>query len=244
MTGWTYNVSPYKRRVGVQQKYSQNGAWTSGDGKVSSRTIQLSQDLTAKNDTDYMTLIESIAGLFYDDYTPFYLHDTDIGRRARVELESINETWSHGVERRMTRITVNLIMLDAFFENNNVQTISWLNAANLGTKLVTNSGLVDAFPVITVTALANNAEFSIINQETQDSITIGTNLFTTGIVIIIDCVNGTVTLSDGVTDLDISYAIADGTGFIFFDRGDNLLEYQSIYGNVDISIEYRPLYLF
>ena len=244
LTGWTYNISPYKRRVGVQQKYSQNGAWTSGDGKVSSRTIQVSQDLAAKNDTDYMTLIEGIAGIFYDDYAPFYLHDTDTGRRARVELESINETWSHGTERRLTRITINLIMLDAFFENNLVESISWLNVANTNTKIITNSGLVDAFPVITVTALADNAEFSIINQNTEDSITIGTNLFTTGIIVTIDCVNGNVTLSDGVTEIDISYAIADGTGFIFFDLDANVLEYQSIYGNVNINIEYRPLYLF
>jgi len=244
LTGWTMSTGAFKRRIGVQQRYGRDGAYISGDRKVSSRTIQLSHDLSAENDTDYTTQIEAIMGIFYDDSAPFYLVDTDRNVRAEIELDSINEVWSKGTEKRVVTVTINLILLESYFENYNVGTVVWANAANNSTKLITNVGAADVFPVITIVAQGNNFEFSIINQRTLDTIKIGTNLFVLGTTITIDCQNGTVYIDDTITRTEISSAIGDGTGFIYLDLGDNTLQYQSVYGNADITIEYRPRYAF
>lgn len=244
LPGWTYELDPLRRRIGAQPKYGQDGVYITGDGKVSERKMKLSNVITATNDTDYITQINALQGIFYDDFGPFYLVDTDRGVRALIELESIAEVWSHGTERRVTRIDMGVIMVDSYFENFNVSTSTYLNVATTNTFLITNSGLVDAFPIIKVTAKATINEFTLINQRTQDQITIGTTAFVTNTVITIDCIDGTAKLDDGITITDISYAIADGTGFIYFDLGDNTIEYQSLYGNVDITVEYRPRYAF
>lgn len=241
---WTYNASAYKRRVTAQPKYGQSGAYTVGDGKVSSRTIRLFSNRAYKTDASYTTYLQTITGIFYDDYGPFYLVDTDRGVRTRIELESINEQWEFGKERRIIGLDINLIMLSGFFEAFLEDSVSWVNVATGNTKLITNIGRADVFPIITVTALADINEFTLTNERTQDAITIGTTAFVTNTVITIDCVNGKATLYDGITTTDIGYAVADGTGFFYFDLGDNTLRYNSLYGNVTMSIKYRPKYAF
>lgn len=243
-TGWTMDTSNLKRRLGVQQRYGRDGGFLTGDKKVSTRTIQLQHEITATNDTDYNTQIQNIHGIFYDDYAPFYLIDTDRNIRAEIELDSIAENWSKGVERRLVSITINLILLESYFENLNATSVVWTNAATGNTKLITNVGAVDAYPFITITPATNNPEFHIINQRTQDKISIGTIAFIAGTTIEIDCINGTVYLDNGITRTEISSAIGDGTGFFYFDLGDNTLEYQSPYSNADLTIEYRPRYAF
>jgi phage-related protein len=244
LPGWTLTIGQYKRRLGVSQRYGREGAKITGDRKVSSRTLTLQKDFGTSNDDDYNDLIESVHGIFYDDYSPFYLVDTDRQVRANIELDSINPTWTKGLEKRKTSIQLQFIMIDSYFENYNVSTENWANAADSDTYLVTNIGAVDAFPIITITAQGDNFEFTILNQRTEGLITIGTNAFVLGTTIEIDCQNGTIYLDDTITRTEISHAIADGTGFFWFDLGDNTLEYQSIYGNADIVIEYRPRYAF
>jgi phage-related protein len=241
---WTQNTGNFKRRLGVQQRYGRDGAWISGDRKVSSRTIQLQHDITAETDLAYTTQIEALMRIFYDDLAPFYLVDTDRETRAQIELDSISESWAKGLEKRLVSITINLIMIDAYFENFNESSEVWANAANTNTRIINNVGAVDAYPVFIITALADNFEFSILNNRTQDKITIGTALFVAGAIITVDCQNGTIYLDDGLSQTEISYAIADGTGFLYLDLLDNELEYQSIFGNVDIQIKYRPRYAF
>jgi len=244
LPGWTYNVSAFKKRSGIQQRFGQDGAWISGDQKISSRTLTLNHEIAAVSDTDYDAQIAAITAILYDDLSPFYFSDLDAGMRALVELDSINPTWQKGLEKRLASIQISLIMLDAYFENINVSTQNWTGATPNSTFNINNVSAVDVYPIITITPAANNLLFSIVNQTTQDSISISSAAFVPGTTITIDSQLGTVYLDDGITQTEISSAVGDGTGFFYLDRGNNVLQYQSLYGNADIVITYRPRYAF
>jgi hypothetical protein len=242
----TFDVSTYRPRLGVQSRYGKSGGEATGDREVDPRDITIGLDLTTTegNDYDYIQSMDTILGFFRPENGPFYIYDdqddasgTALPRRARIDLKEENLT-GKGVERRIMSGTIKLVMLDGLWEVSTAETYENPTGglADQDTFTLTNSSKFRAYPVYTITALTNNSLFKITNTTSDVFMEIGTSDFYIGESIIIDAVNGSITI-DGV-DI-IATSLSDGSSFPDLLAGANVMEYESAYGACELSIEWR-----
>lgn len=244
--GWHLSEPALRKRVGVQQRYGRPGGYVTGDREVSSRSLTLRQTLTAQENDTYLESMDRIVNIFDPLKAPFFLTNTDTGRRTEVELQGVTPTSSDGLEMRVTAVAIELIMVESYWEDETSQVVESESGGTASGDILEceNEGSGYAWPIITVEALASNSLFTLFNETTQDLITVSTSLFSVGDIIAIDCQNGTIILESNGRTTDISSAIADGTGFLYLQPGENEIKYESAFGAVNISIEWRSRYAF
>ena len=241
------NVSSYERRVNSQDRYGKDGGVITGDQMVDSRKITFSFNPVAGTDSSYLEIVNDIIGFFNVANSPFYLVDSDTDRRCEIVLLSADdEAQAEGLERRIGKNKLQFEMIDGHWEDN---TANYVYSETAGissgdTLTVNNSADIDCFPIITVEPYQVNTTFTIKNITTGALITLGSNNFSPGSDFVIDSQEGTVYLYIGNSIVELSSAMADGSGFIKLVPGVNELEYTSAYGDVDIEVEFRRRYAF
>lgn len=239
------SISSYKKRVGISKRLGKDGGVVTGDQMADSRDIVLEWDPVADNDASYITAANQIAGFFRNDLAPFYLHDTDNSRRTEIALKDIaNDARSDGLELRIGKGKISLEMLDAHWEDAKENVIE--NSAVNGNDIISihNDSDVISYPVIRITPQQFNSDLWIKNLTTGAGFVLGSSSFGPGTEFIIDSKRGTINLNSGTTQVESSAALADGSGFIFLIPGINQIQYQSIYGQVSLTITYRRRYIF
>jgi phage-related protein len=243
----SFTISPYARRVNIQPRYSKSGGVVTGDEEVDARDINIGFKNSAEADQAYVDQLNELAGFLLPNNGPFYLEDRGLERRTEVRLISISD---EPVEGNVLRMADNnklaLKMLDAHWEDLDEIIISGDSSGvtNNDTISVNNIGPIDSYPVITVTALATVSEFTLSNETLGISCKLGTNNFVTGAVFTIDCINGIITLNDGISEQEASQYLFNGTGFLRLAPGENSISYQSSFGDVLIEIAYRRRFPF
>lgn len=239
---WLIDVSSLRARVTQQKRYGKAGANIMGDRNYDARTIKLSTDITGQIDSTIIDLVNEIFSLLTPDKLPCYLRDADNARRAKIEITEFDPRVSRdGMEYKWHVLTIPLIMPDVFWESTAETEIDSPSAGidSGETLTIQNDGVAEAYPVILVTCVDSNSNFSLINDTTGGIITIGSNAFVPGTSIEIDCQNGTIYLSDGISRAEISSAMADNTGYLFFQPGENILRYDSAFGAIGLNITFR-----
>lgn len=246
-------LAPFRRRVGLQPRFGKDGGAVTGDKKVDARNISLSWNVVQQADIDYITELSELFAIFRDDKSPYYLVDTDNNRRAQVELESLSDRpASEGTFFRIGENTIELIMLDAYWEDLDLQTASAGTSAlsNGGNLIVDNSSdtspniAAECFPVFSIIPTEANSEFTITNSTTGALFTISTAAFVPGTELEIDCQFGTVFLDDGVSSVELSSSFASGSGFIKLVPGENIINYASSFGEMFLDISFRRRFPF
>jgi len=104
---------------------------------------------------------------------------------------------------------------------------------------INNDGVTRAYPIITMTPSELNNEFTIYNNSTGDLFRFSSNAFTVGATLEVDSINGQVWLDDGVSRTEVSTNVANGSGLLYLQQGDNELQYESLFGTIDLTVEYR-----
>lgn len=137
---------------------------------------------------------------------------------------------------------IKLSMLDSFWEDVTAITSS-STMADSDAVTITNSGKYPAFPVITVTALADNSSFRITNLTNGIYTELGSSAFTSGEKFVIDSVNGTIYLGS-TTPVESSVSLADGAGLIQLEPGSNQIQYTSLDGSCVVQVSFRRRYPF
>lgn len=241
------SLDPYKRRLGIQKRYGKDGGVKTGDQMVDSRDLTLEYQPIAEDDITYRQIINSIIGFFNINLHPFYIVDTDNFLRAEIALKSAsNEADTEGLEYRIGKNKLEFEMLDGHWEDED-ETIDYSETGGMATSeniTIDNDSDVDCYPIFRIVPYESNPEFTIRNLTTAASFTLGSTAFVPGTEFIIDAQLGTIYLSVASSQIELSSALADGSGFIKFIPGNNQLEYSSLYGLVDIEIEYRKRYAF
>jgi phage-related protein len=241
------SIAAYKRRTSVQKRYGKDGGVINGDQMADTRDITVTYTPVKTNDADYLDTVNELVGFFLPDNGPFYLVDTDNDRRCEIALNrAVDDANKEGTELRIGKNSLTLEMLDAHWEDNDETTILSPTGGmdNGDTLTIDNDSDADCFPVIKITPSEINTDFTITNNTTGASLTLGSNAFVPGAEFEIDCKEGTIYLTVAGAMTEMSSALADGSGFIKFVPGNNELEYSSVFGSVDIEITYRRRYVF
>jgi len=246
ISDWMLSEPALERRLGIQERFAKPGGYITGDRETKARNFSVERDIASMTDSEYTSFMSSLVNVFDKTKTPFFLVDTDNDRRVEIELSRITPATKKGLEMKLTPIKLSLIMIESYWEDlTAIESSSGSGGLATGeTLIISNTGVVNIYPVITLSPYSNNSAFSLINNTTNDIITIGSTAFVPGTELEIDAQEGTLYLSDGTTRTEISSAIADGSGFFFIAPGDNTISYDSVFGNINITISYRIRYAF
>lgn len=252
--------SPFKKRVQTQKRYGRDGSVIVGDERVDARVLTFSFKLTspptgtrADRDLVWSAKMNEIIGFFDKRNSPFFVIDTDIDRRALIALSSLSDSVKPGEEKTVSSVSFSVQFIDAYWEDNTEQEqINILPVAPTPESFsIDNDSDFDSFVIFEIVPTAFNSDFHIRNETTGDAFTIGSNDFDSGTKMIIDSREGTIILDNGVTQIEISHALADGSGFMVLrgksisnPTGTNNLKYESVFSGVKITSKWRRRFPF
>jgi hypothetical protein len=234
-----YSHPDYNLRLSEIQRYGKPGVEFTGDRQSGSRSITLGLDISNTNDEGFDTDIKTIIEALNPDYSPIYLVDTDINRRCEIELSRMRVDSEKGNVKKNEKISLTLPMKNSVWEDLEAIEVEELAMTNGDTVNINNTGVTRAYPIITMTPSELNNEFTIYNNSTGDLFRFSSNAFTVGATLEVDSINGQVWLDDGVSRTEVSTNVANGSGLLYLQQGDNELQYESLFGTIDLTVEYR-----
>lgn len=238
---------PLRFRVGHKDRLGKAGGAVTGDKEPDVRNVTLAFETVSQDDAAYRNSLNELLAFFNPANSPHYLVDTDQNIRTRIYLNSISDRPANaGLERIIGRGSLSLKLIDSYFEDlvENEVTPTGGSLANNESFVVNNGGYVNSYPVFKLRPAQQNTDFLVRNETTGAAFLLGSNSFLPGTEFIVDCQNGTIFLSNGVTQVEQSIALADGSGMIFLQPGNNEIAYESIFGSVEIDVLFRRRYGF
>lgn len=248
---WNWEFSPpgYSPRVSSMDRYNNDGAVVVADRRIGDRTFSATCHLTivetaggsrAAADAQFQEALEIVYTFFSDDALPVYLIDEDGSKRTKVEMIGFDPSSpASNLLYTVCDYTLQLKMLD-LWEDIGITSVASTSGGlgNGGTIVINNQGRRKAFPIISLTALANNSDFTLTNQQTGEFMHVTSTALISGKTIIMSSVDGSITIDD----VDQSASVADGSGFISLAPGSNTLQYSSLDGAVTFLAEFRKRY--
>lgn len=211
-----------------------HGGVETGDGKISSKTIDLSFYLQCETRAEFQKEFGKIKALFMQEGIRLYLGNTNeyylVSRLVKTKTKP-----QKGFKGRFSEITLSLRCADPFRYSENRSKKSFelgLNAESewidLEVDCISN---IDTPVIITFKPSGALTNFSLLSVGRKESLVISDTMLTPESTMVINGENGTVYR-------DSSNAINTMTGtFISLDPGKNILRYKGASGL--LSIEYR-----
>ena len=233
---WRPTFPGFKFDKKAQPLYGRDGAFVRGDFSAMSRKLDLNFNDARKTDAEMRALLSDYFGFLLSANRPFYLEDRDNLIRWPVELMSFDPSAQDGLEYRYHRGKLSLELLEPYPEDLNANFANDTLADGQSLE-VTNNGLLNAFPVILITAVNTITQFSLEVDATQLNIEIFDNSFIAGEQYTLDSITGEVSLAGQ----DRSYAIADG-GLLQLAPGVNNILYNSPDGDIQLDVQWRARY--
>jgi hypothetical protein len=231
---------PNNIRSNKLDRYQQRGSILQGDLKSGSRNIEFMFNILADNDADFRYRLNLIASFFKKNKRPYYLVDSTNQIRTEVYGTDLIPTWSPGVEYRVSDNILRMDMLDAIWEDL-LETEQFTTLTN-GTSMTVEINPIceEFFFEAEFTGLVANPRFAFNNLTTGGSFLCEKSTFTTNDILIVDGRGkGRVSYNGNIEKRIL-------TGGIYFPLvpGQNVLQYQSNFGSIDVKIKYRQKYLY
>lgn len=223
-----------ERRISDTPKVSQHGGTPTGDGKINSRTIDISVFIDGQNQADYLAQVDELKrNLSLTDAELFITDNRYINISG---LNKLKEEFISGFYLVKANITATLKALDPFLYDTDPVVISEPIAATPQQFTVNNPGNIDTPLIIAITANSLNSAITLKNITDKNRILTYTDAgFTAGKTLVISALGGTVKLNGSNT-------INAFTGtFMSLLPGDNIFEYTG--GNCTIAMSYSVRWL-
>lgn len=210
---YTYKVSPYTKRLGIQKRWEGDGGRPTGDKKINPRIITIKYNPTAEKDyvnqtakdKTYLDIVNGIAAFFASGLEPYYIEDTDNGRRANVEVSNLDDqAFGMGTTWIIGNNSIRFEMLDSYWEDleETVVGTDKIGISDGEIIEVDNTGLFEAFSVFKMTPFGSNLSLTIKNLTTGSAFEVGTNALNSSNALIVDSINGQI----GLVDEPLSFA--------------------------------------
>lgn len=188
-------ATPFSRRINLSNRAQADGGANSGDGKVNPRIITLSGQLWGESDSEFEAKYDALVlKLMQND---FYLRNGNWQILIHA-MQNYDPTIDKGLWKRLEEGEFELVALDPFWYYTALSSKEETITTDPQSFVANNEGNYDVYPVITITAAANNLSMSLKNETDEDVLfSYVDGGFTTGKVLVVDCGAGTVEL-DGV----------------------------------------------
>lgn len=225
--------SGFEKRMEIIAKAFGDGGADRGDNMVGVRQLSLEGQLSANADMQYDNKWdELVLKLTQKD---FYLEDGD-WRILIGGTRMINHSFLPGLRKRLSQIEIDLLALDPFWYYKSLSSKGEDCPTPPKQFVVLNGGNYSVYPVIKVTANANNSDMSIKNITDGDVLfSYQDTGFTTGKELLVDCKDGTVKLEAANT---IRYFNGQ---FLRLLPGNNTIEYNGADAHVSFEWYKRKL---
>jgi len=207
----------FRRRLKISPKAHADGAADISDQKIEPRYLSLEGLLSAENDSEYDNKWNEL--ILKISQKDFYLRDGDwqiLIHRTR----DVKQSFDPGLRKRLSEIEIEFVALDPFWYHKDLSYEEQSCSSPPTEFTVTNDGNYMVYPVIKITANANNPSMSVKNKSDNNILfSYSDGGFTTGKQLIVNCKEGIVQLDEVDT---IRYF--DGQ-FLKLLAGNNTIEY-------------------
>ncbi len=249
------------RRYSVIDKLRADGGSVIGDGTYKQRSYSIKYTAYADNNTTYRDTINEIEAFFRNNQRPFFVHDADNSIRSEIIPVSNKMSQKRGSQQRASDNDLKVVLVDGMWEDETATT--YPTTGDIGTGgtgtgqtgtgtgqifgilmsnneeiTVTNNSLFDAYPILTMEAQDNVSNFIFTNETLGGGFKLVSNDFVSGAVMVMNSTTGSLLIDD----VERSSSINSG-GFIRLQAGDNVLKYQSDFGESLVKLEWRGRYV-
>lgn len=236
------SVDAWAPRVKAEEFLGRSGGYPVGDWESPPRVLRLSRNAGFTNDAAFIEAANQIPKFMRKAAAPHYLVDTDLSRRCLIVPTELPAEWSPGLERRQLTGTLKFIMLLSVWEDTESVLTENAALASGASMVVSNASDRDILGIITVEALTDLPEFTLINETTGFGFKFSGVSLTAGKKLEIDPTypNGRVRAGNSLTGwVDASANIVDGSPYIMLPVGSSSIKYTSVYGACSLSVETR-----
>ena len=245
-------LASYKIKDKVTERYAGYGGVLKGDGKFADRDMNFSFTIATEHkfedgipvgQIEHRKILNYISRFFRPENRDFWLENMDFEIETKISHDGIKTKTREGLEYIISENDLPITLIDGLWLGKEV-TISgtFESIDSVDIDIDTDSINLpvlpfDAFPIIELTGIASNSNFTLFNETNNYSTRIQENSFAAGVKITLDSVKGEAMLNATLK----KKMITDGY-FLFLNPGLNKLYYSGISG-VNYVIKYRPRYL-
>lgn len=260
-TGWTMRWGPWKRRTTYRPRYGADGSAVTGDRRIGSREIEFAfqvasgdvdeiaaaggtiyADAEQTKDQAYRVRLATLIAFFRPELGPFYLIDTDalggVGLRAEIEYNELADEPENAI-LRVGRDRLRFEMLQGGWEDlaeaSEVSPSGGLE--NEDTITIQNTGPLEVSPYFRFFALNSVETVTLRNEANGQFFTYANTAFGAGSTLVVDG-RGKEFLVE-LDGINTASALADGSGPIKLEPGENILTFESPTGIVDLEVLWR-----
>jgi len=212
-----------------------SGSAKVGEARLQSRQMVFNQEFALTSDQSYDDYVNELINKAAE---ATYIRDTTNNKQTKIAVLNMSIPYDVGSIKRSGSISIKLEMLNAFWEDVDPTILTKFFSSVTDSIIVDNEGFLLAYPKLTFDIQDPAAQLDIFVDETKEGLqlvdsTLGTPTLTE---LIIDCVNGTLTIAG----FDRTQNITDRTGYFPFQLGNNTLIIESpVDGKVDIEFVKR-----
>jgi len=223
----------FEKRMELTERAFSDGGINKGDDMIDIRSLKLEGELLANSDGEYDSKWNEL--ILKMTQVEFYLEDGS-WQILIAGAKRIDQTFDKSLRKRLGQIEIELVASDPFWEHKDLSTKEESCPAPPEEFVVTNDGSYVAYPVITITANANNPNMTLKNITDNNAIFsyIDSGFLITK-VLVVDCKKGTVKL-DGTNT--IRYFAGQ---FLRLLPGNNTIRYEGANATVKFEFYRRKL---
>jgi phage-related protein len=220
-------------RSSVTERAFSHGGVDTADGKISSRQLKLKVKIYGRNETEHKKLEDDFKFHLLQGKKRLY---PDMTRYINVtRVSNVSHKWLNNVNFKLaSEIELTMVCEDPFWYFGNVMQEETI-VSSPHDFTVFNTGNVEAFPIIVITANADNPAMTLKNETDNLLFSYIDANFLSGDVLVIDCIKGTVQ-KNGISSIKFFSG-----SFIKLLHGANAMKYTG--ANSSIKLEYTNRYL-
>lgn len=199
---FSLDALPWMKRVDEMERVHQHGTVLTGDERIKTRIGRIWGTLNYSTRDAFRTALENMRNACYQEKPKLYADEYWPGKYLMIGSVSDFIT-NYLVTLRAADIEIIFKVIDPFWYSEDASSRAWSITANILSRTVTNSGLMEAHPIITYKAGGSQISLKVRNEDDGNrefTYSKAGGVLTLNEILEVDCVEGTVK-KNGTNDI-------------------------------------------